>query len=151
MSEDPPTSHPPAAERARRRLVVTGVLGAVLVAVVIGGILILRGDPEDQSDYDDAVADRFLAICTADATELGFADPVEFCRCTYDRIVAEIPFARFVEMDAALREDPGAVPDDIALIRTECFVGTAAPPPPTGDSATTTAPPGPPTSAVPPG
>jgi hypothetical protein len=118
---------------------VTLAGATVLVGALIGGILLLRGDPGDTTDYDDAVAERFLSVCTADATALGFSAPAEFCRCSYDRIAAEIPFERFVEIDATMREDPGDVPDEIDRIRTDCFVGTVPTTPRITSGPTTTA------------
>jgi len=115
------------ASTARRRLLWTVALGAVLAAAAIGGILIMRADPDDQTDYDEAVAQRFLSVCRADAVDAGFADAEGFCRCTYDRIRVEIPYDRFVEIDAALADDPGAVPDEIDRIRTACFADSAIP------------------------
>jgi hypothetical protein len=144
--DDPQPTRPPPAVGARRRLLATLLGGAVLAAAVIGGILLLRGDSDDQTDYNGAVADRFLAVCTADATDAGFNDPGGFCRCSYDRIRAEIPFERFVEIDAAMRDDPTAVPDEIDRIRTECFVEAASATPstvtPATDPSVTTTPPG---------
>lgn len=131
MPDDRAAPRPPPTAAARRRLLATLGGGAVMVVVAIGGILLLREDPDDPTDYDDAVADQFLSVCTADATDLGFTAPAEFCRCSFDRIRVEIPFERFVEIDAAMREDPGAVPEEIDRIRTDCFVGTAEPTPTT--------------------
>lgn len=131
MVDDQDAARPPPTEAVGRRLAATLVGGTLVLGLVIGGILLLRGDADEQTDYDEAVAERFLSVCTQDAADLGFAAPAEFCRCSYERIVAEIPFDRFVQMDAAMREDPGAVPDEIDRIRTDCFVGTAPTPPPT--------------------
>jgi hypothetical protein len=111
-----------------RRLVVTVIAGSVLAGLVIGGILLVRDESAESTDYDSAVADRFLSVCTADATDLSFSAPAEFCVCTYERISVELSFERFVEIDEAMREDPGAVPDEIDRIRTDCFVGTATVP-----------------------
>ena len=117
---------PPRTTGAGRRLIATLVGGAVLTAIVLGAILIARGDGDEQTDYDESVAERFLSVCTADAADLGFTDPDGFCRCSYDRIRAEIPYERFVEIDAAVSEDPGGLPDEIDRIRTECFADPAA-------------------------
>lgn len=119
---------PPARIVAVRRLVVTIIAGSVLAGLAIGGILLVRDEPAESTDYDSAVADRFLSVCTADATDLGFTAPSEFCACSYERISAEVLYERFVEIDEAMREDPGAVPDEIDRIRTDCFVGTATVP-----------------------
>lgn len=79
----PPDLGPRApASAARRRLLWTVALGAVLATAAIGGILIMRAYPDDQTDYDEAVARRFLSVCRADAVDAGFADAEAFCRCT---------------------------------------------------------------------
>jgi hypothetical protein len=93
----------------------------VLAAAVVGGILLLR-DEDPPSDYDARIEDDFMATCTADAEARGFARPEDFCRCAFDDIRAEIPYDRFVEIDAALQADPTAVPGPVDRIRTACYL-----------------------------
>jgi hypothetical protein len=125
---------PPDGVAATRRLWVAAVATVVATATAAGVILAVRGEPETPTGYDDDVAERFVEVCTADAADLGFAAPDAFCRCSYDRIASEVPFDRFVEIDARMGEDPGAVPDEIDRIRTECFAGA------TGEQVPNTAP-----------
>ena len=130
---------PPDGTGARRRLWLAGAGTVAALAVSVIVIQALRGAPAGPSGYDDGVAERFLAVCGAQAADLGFSAPDAFCRCSYDRIELEVPFDRFVEIDARIQQDPGAVPDEIDRIRTECFVGTAGVPATTTPSATTAA------------
>ncbi len=107
-------------------------VGAVTVAAVavVGGILVLRGDDDEPpTGYEGEVADDFTAACTADAEARGIDDPAGFCACAFEAIRQRIPFDRFLEIDAALRADPTAVPPAIERIRTECYLaGTPAAP-----------------------
>jgi hypothetical protein len=138
------SARPPDAPGARGRLLGAVLVGTVLIAAAIGGILLLRGDRDDQTDYDDGVADRFLSVCTADAAGLGFVDPDGFCRCSYERIRAEIPFERFVEIDAAMAERSAPAPEEIVRIRSECYgaAPSATAVPPTSVPSVTRPPPG---------
>lgn len=103
------------------RLVIGVAAAVVLAAAVVGGILFLR-DEDPPSDYDERIEDDFMATCTADAEALGFTRSADFCRCAYDDLRAEIPFTRFVEIDAALQVDPTAVPGEVDRIRTACYL-----------------------------
>jgi hypothetical protein len=104
------------------------VLGAlVLAGLVVGGILFLRDDdPAPPTEYDARIEDDFMATCTTDAESLGFSRAGDYCRCAYDRIREDIPFDRFLEIDAALAEDPSAVPDDVDRPRTSCYLQVEA-------------------------
>jgi hypothetical protein len=115
---------------------VLGAAGAVVLAgLVVGGILFLRdGEDEAPTDYDTRIEDDFMATCTRDAESLGFARAGDFCRCAYDGIRENVPFDRFLEIDAALQADPTAVPEQVDRIRTACYLeveaagATTAPP-----------------------
>ena len=107
------------------RLLVGLVAVVGLAAVVVGGILYVR-DEDPPTDYDARTEDDFMATCTADADQLGFTRSGDFCQCAYDDITAEIDYDDFVEIDAALQEDPSAVPDEIDRIRTACYVEVEA-------------------------
>ena len=107
------------------RVALAAVGVVVLVAAVVGGILYLR-DEDPPSAYDAAIEDDFMATCTADAEALGFARAADFCRCAYDRLRADLDFDRFLEIDAAIAEDPTAVPRVVERIRAACYVETEA-------------------------
>jgi hypothetical protein len=107
------------------RLLV-GVIAVVgLAALVVGGILYFR-DEDPPSDYDARTEDDFMATCTADADSLGFSRSDDFCQCAYDDITAEIDYDDYLEIDAALQDDPSAVPEAIDRIRTTCYVEVEA-------------------------
>lgn len=107
------------------RLVVGAAAAVVLAAVVVGGILYLR-DEDPATDYDAATEDDFMTTCTADAEAQGFTRAGDFCRCAYDALRAEVPYDRFLEIDAALAADPTAVPGPIDRIRTRCYLEVEA-------------------------
>lgn len=121
------------------KLVIGVAAVVVLAGAVVGGILFLR-DEDPSTDYDARIEDDFMATCTADAEALAFARADEYCRCAYDAIRTEVPFERFLEVDAALAEDPTAVPADIDRIRTRCYLATEAAGPAPAPAPTTTAP-----------
>lgn len=107
------------------RMVIGAAAVVVLAAVVVGGILYLR-DEDPTTDYDARIEDDFMTTCTADAEAEGFARAGDFCRCAYDAIRTEIPFDRFLEIDAALAADPSAVPGPVDRIRTACYLEVEA-------------------------
>ena len=108
-----------------RRLVVVAAAAVVLAAVVVGGILFLR-DEDPSTDYNAAIEDDFMTTCTADAEAQGFTRAGDFCRCAFDALRAEVPYERFLEIDAALATDPTAVPGPIDRIRTTCYLEVEA-------------------------
>ena len=107
------------------RLIIGAAGVVVLAALVVGGILLLR-DEDPPTDYDARIEDDFMTTCTADAERRGFTRAADFCRCAYDTIRDEVPFARFLEIDAALQADPDAVPGPVDRIRTACYLDTEA-------------------------
>jgi len=107
------------------KVIIGGAAVVVLAAAVVGGILYLR-DEDPATDYDAAIEDDFMTTCTADAEAQGFTRAADFCRCAYDAIRTEIPYERFLEIDAALTADPSAVPGPIDRIRTACYLEVEA-------------------------
>jgi hypothetical protein len=103
----------------RLLLAVLGCL--VLAGAVVGGILLAR-DEDPPTTYDAEIEENFISTCTADAEDLGFDQPDGFCDCVYSGIRQDVPFDRFLEIDEALRTDPGDVPPVIGRIRTRCFL-----------------------------
>lgn len=108
----------------RLLLVAVGVL--VLVALVVGGILLLRDD-DPPTSYDAQIEEDFLAACTADAEAGGFAHPRDFCACAYGAITRQVPFDEFLRYDESLRDEPQEVPPVIDRIRSRCYVQVEAP------------------------
>ncbi len=102
------------------RLLVAIAAAVVLAAGVVGGILYLR-EEDPPTDYDARIEDDFMATCTADAEAAGFAQSGDYCRCAFDRVREQIPYDRFLEIDAALAVDPAAVPGPLDRIRTACY------------------------------
>jgi actin-like ATPase involved in cell morphogenesis len=65
--------------------------------------------------YTPEIEANFLDSCTG-----GGAVSDSVCQCTYDTIEAEIPFDRFMEIDAELNENPDAQPQELVDIVTRC-------------------------------
>ena len=88
------------------------VVGLALLTLVAG----CGGDGEDQT-YSEDTRTSFLEPCIAGLGEEGRA----VCECSYDLIVADIPFDEFQEVDRDLQGDPDAeLPDEIADIVAAC-------------------------------
>ena len=103
------------------RLVIGAAAVVVLTGLVVGGILYLR-DEDPSTDYDSRIEDDFMRICIEDAEAQSFTQAGDFCRCAFEAIRAEVPFQRFLEIDAAVAADPGVVPEPIDRIRTACYL-----------------------------
>lgn len=89
----------------------------VAVALVAFGLLASCGD-DAPDDYSLATEQAFIDQC-AEA-----ADRQE-CRCIYLRIADEIPYDRFVELDARRANDPTFIPEEIEQIALDCAFGLA--------------------------
>jgi actin-like ATPase involved in cell morphogenesis len=106
-------------------------LGALIAVVLVAVVAFtqLGGDDETggggtgsqttttaaAADYTPQIEANFLASCTA-----GGQVSEAVCQCSFDRIEAEIPFERFMEIDAELTENPDAQPQELVDIVTEC-------------------------------
>lgn len=110
---------------AGSKVIIALAAVVVLAGAVVGGILYLR-DEDPATDYAAAIEDDFMTTCTADAEAQSFTRAGDFCRCAYDAISTEIPYERFLEIDAALAADPSAVPGPIDRIRTACYLEVEA-------------------------
>jgi hypothetical protein len=96
----------------------TGVLGCLMVAAMACGG---GGAPEEYSPSHRA---EFVEDCRTSAVSEAV------CGCFYDRLAAELPFARFEELDEQLQTLSGELPADLATWAAAC----AADPPSDGDA-----------------
>jgi hypothetical protein len=117
---------PEASGGSKRRWYLSVGLAVVALVVVIAIVAAVR--PKRQTDYDDAVRDRFLAACTAQGGE-----PVQdTCGCLYDQIEQNVPFDRFEllddtlagEVQASAPDQPLELPDDINAMLQGCIAQT---------------------------
>ena len=86
-----------------------GVVFAIVAFVSCGG------DGGDDDGYGPGERADFVEACAASA---GVDE--DACGCFYDRLADEVPHERFVEVDEQIRDDPSAVPDDIADMAVAC-------------------------------
>ena len=98
----------------RPLLAVAGPALAVLIAACGGD------DGGGDDGYGPGERADFVEACAA-----GAGGDEDACRCFYDRLADEVPHDRFVEVDEQIRDDPTAIPDDIA----DMAVGCSAPQP----------------------
>jgi hypothetical protein len=97
-----------------RRFVV-GVIAVLGLAGVVGAAG-CGGDDEERGFSDDTRA-SFMEPCIAGLGE----DGRDTCECSYDLIVADVPYEDFEDTDRALQRDPdAALPDEIADIVAAC-------------------------------
>jgi hypothetical protein len=110
------------------RWIVGSIVGVVLLVAVVAVVAAVR--PRPQSDYDDAVHDRFLGACTAQGGE-----PVrDTCECLYGEIEQNVPFDRFELLDESLAtqtqstapDQPLQLPDDVDAMLQDCVTRTAS-------------------------
>ncbi|MGH9261362.1 MAG: hypothetical protein ACRD08_15970, partial [Acidimicrobiales bacterium] len=80
------------------------------------------GDASSDDGYGPEGRDDFVEACSAGAS-------ADACGCFYDRLADEVPFERFEQVDRQIRDDPTAIPDDVADLAIEC---SAAQPEPDG-------------------
>jgi hypothetical protein len=89
-------------------------LGASTAGVLVGLALALAacGGGSD-GGYGPGERAEFVEACSAGAS-------AEACGCFYDRLADEVPHDRFEQVDQQIRDDPQAIPDDIADLAVEC-------------------------------
>jgi hypothetical protein len=99
----------------RRPVVLAGL--ALALAAGVGGVggVACGGDGDGDDGYGPEERSDFVEACAAS----GGADE-EACGCFYDRLAETVPHDRFVELDEQIRDDPTAVPDEIADIAVAC-------------------------------
>ncbi len=112
-------NHPASPVRSRSRRLGSTRFGALAVAVVIvASACTPSGAPDD---YDATTEENFIEACEANGAEQA-TDVAAVCRCSYDRIVAQIPFEDFESFDEELRDDINAQFDDqISAIVAGCI------------------------------
>jgi hypothetical protein len=111
-------------------LAVVGLIGLILLFGQGGGDDDSGGTTtseatsttEEASGYNADIEANFMNSCTETA-QPGQA----VCQCIYDKIVATVPFDRFVEIDQQLNEDENARPQELVDIATECTSETTTP------------------------
>jgi hypothetical protein len=126
----PPTVEPEATRTPSPRRTARWYvwLGVGLIALVVVLIVVAAVRPRPQSDYDDAVRDRFLSACTDQGGDLVRDE----CVCFYEQLEQNVPFDRFEMLDESLatqlqlHEQTNSVgqdlklPDDIAAMLARC-------------------------------
>ncbi len=97
-------SHPTLSVRRAVAAVAASALALVLAAC---------GGGSSSDGYGPDEREDFVEACAPGASE-------EACGCFYDRLADEVPHERFEQIDDQIRDDPRAIPDDIAALAIEC-------------------------------
>ncbi|HUW01533.1 MAG TPA: hypothetical protein VMW08_04190 [Acidimicrobiales bacterium] len=87
-------------------------------ALLISAAVIAGCGSDDPGGYDLATEQAFIDQCAQSADR-------QACRCIYLRIVDEIPYERFVELDRQRADDPTFVPAEIEEFALDCAFGLA--------------------------
>jgi hypothetical protein len=87
------------------------------LALVALALVACGGDDGDGDGdgYGPGERSDFVEACAA-----GGAADEDACGCFYDRLADEVPRERFDEVDEQIRDDPTAIPDDIADLAAAC-------------------------------
>jgi hypothetical protein len=101
--------------------------GLLVAALACGGCGRGGDAGGDGRGYGPAERRDFVDACAA----TGVAS-TDACGCFYDRLAEQVPHERFDELDDQIRDDPSAVPDDIAALAIECGAEPEGTNPPTG-------------------
>ncbi len=100
--------------------------------------------------YTDTVRDNYTETCTEGSTEkMSAAEAATYCQCTYDALVAHVPFSKFKDYEDYLRAHVGddiktetdlknKYPDIYQLMKDCVQAGPSSPTTTAGGSATTT-------------
>ena len=93
--------------------------------MVIGGLLIAAcGSDTDQTNYNAANRDAFLAACTDSSLDDRLVRNV--CECVYEQIESNMEFEELEALEGSLQLDAlRSLPDDVAEYVAECFVAEA--------------------------
>jgi hypothetical protein len=99
------------------------VLAGALSLVVLAGCTTTQRDASNYEDTEEDFLEGCIAVAEADAEVEGaqaIASPEDYCQCAFDTLVEEVEFDRFKEVNADLRDNGGALPDDIAEVYASC-------------------------------
>lgn len=118
----------PTPVRRRGRAATLAVVAAVSVLALAG----CTTTQKDKSNYADTEED-FLAGCVRQAEAdnevegaTRISDPEAFCECAFAAIEDTIPFEEFNDINADLRDNGGALPEEFVAAYEGCDPGEGA-------------------------
>ena len=88
---------------------------AASAVLTLVGLIACGGDGGGGDGYGPGERADFVEACAA-----GAGVDEDACGCFYDRLADEVPHERFVEVDEQIRDDPAAVPEDVADMAVAC-------------------------------
>jgi hypothetical protein len=98
-------------------------LVAALLALLLLGAC--TGRHPDPTGYGDTTKTNFSKGCLETAKQQdNISDPNAYCTCSYNKIVATVPFSKFKEINSDLSDDPAPLPEPLASIAADCVKST---------------------------
>jgi hypothetical protein len=157
FADPAPADVPPSEPEGRGRgptLGITLAIGVVVFALVLGVIVVARQpSPQATPTYDDSTRTAFISSCVA-----GGAETQPTCACAYDKIVATVPYDRYVELNRTIEAGRGSattssgsapagtrttatvLPNDLQLLVVGCLAEQSVTVPPTSTPGKTAVP-----------
>ncbi len=89
-----------------------------LSVVALLCLLVVACGDEGPGEYDEDVRASFLGACIEDDTD---DDLVAVCECTYDTLVAELPYERFEAVESRRQQGGADMPEDVTEIIVRCI------------------------------
>jgi hypothetical protein len=96
-------------------------LVAALMALLLLGACAGQRDP---TGYGKTTQENFHKGCVASAkndSNMSASKASDYCTCSYNRIVKDIPFSEFKKINSDLSDDPAPLPDKMLTIRDDCL------------------------------
>lgn len=88
-------------------------LAVLLVAVALSAC----GDDDASAGFDADTRESFLTACVEDDADAALRG---VCECTYEALLDEVPYERFVEIEEVV-EAGGELPPEVVAIVDECI------------------------------
>jgi hypothetical protein len=93
------------------------VLPRAAVVLLVAAAAVSGCGDDPAGDYGADTRESFLTACVEDDADAALAG---VCECTYERLVDDVPYERFVEIEQAV-EEGGELPPEVVAIIDDCI------------------------------